>query len=326
MKGSKTKKRKKYNCCPHHQCEIEEYENSNNLKCDSLRIEVEKFIQNAEEAMKINETSQEEEHNTRQQKKAKELNFIFKKLISNNNYDELFNYLLKKVKKFYKKKFQIKNISDYEISSIECTILIELYTKKNTELINENELINRRYIEVDNYKQGLYAKIKELNKEKIKIFREENEKLLEIQKKCENFKRDIYDKFNTDIPQYEKLQEKNILLKNKIEEIKKNLGNYFVSKDKYEDLSNFPECEIEMGKDNFYFEESKEKSDIFQEGKNKNIEEYKTLKENNQKMRKENLKFQKELKEIKKLAEKAEENMINKQQEFIEGKRENEKV
>lgn len=72
-----------------------ETNNLNDSDEEKLRIEVEKFILGAEEAMKNNEIFPEAEMKLKEKQKAREI--LFREIISDKNYDNLLNFIIRKV-------------------------------------------------------------------------------------------------------------------------------------------------------------------------------------------------------------------------------------
>ncbi len=62
---------------------------------ENLRIEVEKFILGAEEAMKNNEMGPDAELKLKEKQKAGEI--LFREIINDRNYDNLLSFIFKKV-------------------------------------------------------------------------------------------------------------------------------------------------------------------------------------------------------------------------------------
>jgi hypothetical protein len=99
---------------------------------------------------------------------------------------------------------------------------IEEYGKKNKEIAENTNLLIRKYEEFEKYNKNLLEKIKELYEEKKKIEVDENEKKKEIEKKCEDFKNDVKEKFSGNFPDMEKLKEDNNYLQSKLDEYLEN--------------------------------------------------------------------------------------------------------
>ena len=79
-------------------------------------------------------------------------------------------------------------------------------------------LLNKKLLEYEKYNRALLEKVKDLNEEKTKIYREENEKFETIKNKCEEFKQDVIAKFevtDTDI-----IRKENETLREKLAEYK----------------------------------------------------------------------------------------------------------
>jgi len=104
----------------------------------------------------------------------------------------------------------------------EYRINIDLLTKKNKELAESTNLLSRKYSEFEIYNKNLLEKIKELNEEKKKIEVDETEKRKEIEKKCEEFKKDVKEKFSGNFPEIDKLKQDNIFLQTKLDEYREN--------------------------------------------------------------------------------------------------------
>lgn len=103
---------------------------------------------------------------------------------------------------------------------IQLTSIIEDLTKNNELLLEINEKEKSRLITFTNYSKNLLARVKVINEEKLKIDREEKQKKLEIEKKCEDFKRDVCEKFNSNFPELEKLKAENAALRQRFEKLK----------------------------------------------------------------------------------------------------------
>ena len=69
--------------------------NFNNIDEDNLRIEVEKFILGAEEAIKNCENGPESESILKEKQKARDI--LFREIIADKNYENLLGFILKKV-------------------------------------------------------------------------------------------------------------------------------------------------------------------------------------------------------------------------------------
>jgi hypothetical protein len=78
----------------HNNTEIE-LNNTSNSDEENLRIEVEKFILGAEEAMKNSEIGPEAELKLKEKQKAREI--LFREIIADKNYENLLSFILKKV-------------------------------------------------------------------------------------------------------------------------------------------------------------------------------------------------------------------------------------
>jgi flagellar motility protein MotE (MotC chaperone) len=103
---------------------------------------------------------------------------------------------------------------------IQLTNIIEDLTINNEILLEINEKEKNRLVTFANYSKNLLARVKVLNEEKLKIDREEKQKKLEIEKKCEDFKKDVCEKFNTNFPELEKLKSENAALRQRFEKLK----------------------------------------------------------------------------------------------------------
>jgi hypothetical protein len=103
---------------------------------------------------------------------------------------------------------------------IQLTSIIEDLTKNNDLLLEINEKEKSRLITFTNYSKNLLARVKVINEEKLKIDREEKQKKLEIEKKCEDFKKDVCEKFNSNFPELEKLKAENAALRQRFEKLK----------------------------------------------------------------------------------------------------------
>ena len=103
---------------------------------------------------------------------------------------------------------------------IQLTNFIEDLTKNNEILIEINEKEKNRLVTFTNYSKNLLARVKVLNEEKLKIDKEEKQKKLEIEKKCEDFKKDVCEKFNSNFPELEKLKSENVALRQRFEKLK----------------------------------------------------------------------------------------------------------
>ena len=70
-------------------------------------------------------------------------------------------------------------------------------TKYSNELFTAQEV---KFIEVEKHNKMLLEKVKEMNEEKLRVGKEEKARREDIQKKCEDFKIDVVNKFqSTDI-------------------------------------------------------------------------------------------------------------------------------
>jgi len=72
-----------------------ELNNPSNFYGEKLRIEVEKFVLGAEEAIKNSEIGPEAEIKIKHKQKAREI--LLREIIADNNYDNLLSFILKKV-------------------------------------------------------------------------------------------------------------------------------------------------------------------------------------------------------------------------------------
>jgi chromosome segregation ATPase len=107
---------------------------------------------------------------------------------------------------------------DLNINQVkDSTDKLERENKDNSEM---NNLLTKKMNEFEVYNRALLEKIKELNKEKDEILISENKKKLEIEKKCEDFKKEVVNKFEKQLPEINKLKEDNEFLRNKVVEYK----------------------------------------------------------------------------------------------------------
>lgn len=98
--------------------------------------------------------------------------------------------------------------------------IIEELTKNNELLLEINKKEKTRLETFTNYSKSLLKKVKFLNEEKLFIDSEEKQKKLEIEKKCEDFKKDVCEKFNNNFPELEKLKAENASLRLRFEKLK----------------------------------------------------------------------------------------------------------
>ena len=89
-------------------------------------------------------------------------------------------------------------------------------------MAESTNLLSRKYTEFELYNKNLLEKIKELNDEKKKIEVDETEKRKEIEKKCEEFKKEVKEKFTGNFPEIDKLKDDNIFLQTKLDEYREN--------------------------------------------------------------------------------------------------------
>jgi len=104
-------------------------------------------------------------------------------------------------------------------------------SKENLNLSDKLINTNHKVSENERYNKLLLDKVMEINEEKRKILQEEANKRGEIVKKCEDFVKEVQEKFNNSLPEREALIKENDLLKKKLEEtqvfIKENLETTF---------------------------------------------------------------------------------------------------
>lgn len=92
--------------------------------------------------------------------------------------------------------------------------------KTNNIFLDSNEREKKKLLDITNHNQTLLAKVKDLNDENIKMEREEKQKKMDIEKKCEDFKKEVTEKFNNNFPELERLKEENASLRQRFEILK----------------------------------------------------------------------------------------------------------
>ena len=96
---------------------------------------------------------------------------------------------------------------------------------KNDNLKKENDELVKKANEKEKFSNLLLEKIKSINEEKIKIIQEITEKRNEIVIDTENYVKDIQMKFQSELPEKQKLLEDNQRLRDELEEFTKKSSN-----------------------------------------------------------------------------------------------------
>jgi hypothetical protein len=170
----------------------------------------------------------------------------------------------------------VKQTVSKELALRKKKLNLEILSKENELLKNKNILVETSCKQIDLDNKDRLDTIKDINEDMVKRNVEENKKREDIQERCDEFRKQVYNKFhNGDVPDNQKIMEDNDNLKKKLQEYKDNMENIKKSLDEQLSLKDKQSDDFQSD----FKKQIQEKLDEMKDQSDKLGGENKTLKE-----------------------------------------------